>query len=260
MLDNEADNKPQQAPKEEQLVKDIKLEEAQFDHYITTTLKGGVYEMIATFMFVCVIYYCRGDVSKFIFGMWVILVLFGQFSGAHVNPAITLGFYIYEGKWSDGAAKLFLYTLFQFTGAAIGTLISREFFTHAVYVGVPKDSPLMEVMYSELFFTGTFAFVILYVCSSVTSPHKSAGWNCAIIVAWFYMIVNAGSTLSGAAYNPAVLTVLNLFAVKEDSKALHLILFMILAQCIGVIIFAFIFKYCFEAFEKNKKAPAKKVD
>jgi glycerol uptake facilitator-like aquaporin len=219
----------------------------------SNVLKAAIFEMAAMFMFVNVIYFCQADVGKFIFGMWVILVLFGQFSGAHVNPAVTLGFYCYEGEYRKGLVKLLLYWLFQFAGAAIGAAISREFYKKLIFVSVPTNRGIAEVMFSEFVFTGTFIFVILFVCSLITRPTKNSGWNCAVIVGWFYTIVQAGAHISGAAYNPAVLTILNLFAYEStESKALHYIVLMIVAQLLGVISHAYIFKYGFEKYIKNK--------
>jgi aquaporin Z len=215
-------------------------------------LKMSIYEFIGTFMFMSIIYYCNGDVTKFIFGFWVILSLFGGFSGAHVNPAITLGCYIYDHDWINGLYKLFAYWIVQFTGALFGALITKRFFTDLVYVGVPTNMSLGSVMYSEFFFTGTFLFVILWVCSNITTPTKLAPIKCAMIVGWFYMIVNAGSKLSGAAYNPAILFVLNYIAYEiKDPKALGYVGYMVISEFLGVVVFAFAFKYCFESYYKT---------
>jgi glycerol uptake facilitator-like aquaporin len=251
-MKNEANQLIDNKNAEEQGIEAWKVaQESTFD--IMGLLFQTIYESIATFLFVCCIYFCQGDVSKFIFGMWVILVLFGQFSGAHVNPAITLAFYIFEANWANGLIKLAFYWVGQFLGAFVAALIAREFYKNSVYVGVPTTSSLFMVMYSEFFFTGTFAFVILYVCSQVTHPSKNSPMNCAIIVGWFYLIVNAGSQFSGAAYNPAVLTVLNSLAVGQDTKAVRYLLAMIGSQLLGVMLFAVIFKYLFENYIKKLK-------
>ncbi|MEY4919463.1 MAG: hypothetical protein RLZZ431_645, partial [Bacteroidota bacterium] len=189
------------------------------------------------------------DVTKFIFGFWVLLSVFGKFSGAHVNPAITFGFYIYEGHLVSGFPKLILYWIAQFAGAFLGGLVSRRLLPDVVYVGVPTQSHLWDILYSEFVFTGTFCFVILWVCSKYTSPSNIGPINCGIIVAWFYMIVNAGAQLSGAAYNPAILTVLNVYAYEyKDKKAIKYLYSMIGAEFAGVLVFAIIFKLFFENY------------
>lgn len=214
--------------------------------------KQVVYELIGTFMFMLVIYFCKGDVTKFVFGFWVILCIFGGYSGAHVNPAITLGFYVYEKNLILGLPKLFLYWVAQFAGSIAGAFLSKRFFTAAVYV-VPTNQSVGDVMYTEFFFTGTFLFVILWVCSKHTSPSPYGPLNCGVIVCWFYVIVHAGSSVSGAAYNPAILSVLNFIAYEStDPKALGYIGYMISAELIGVVIFALIFSWFFEPFIKAK--------
>jgi len=218
-------------------------------------MKQTLFELVGTFMFMSIIYYCKGDVAKFVFGFWVILSLFGGFSGAHVNPAITLGFYVYEGRWGAGIPKLLLYWIAQFLGALAGAEVTKRFFKDVVYVGVPTNHPLADIMYSEFFFTGTFLFVILWVCSKHTSPTPYSPINCGIIVGWFYLIVNAGASLSGAAYNPAILTVLNLIAYEvKDPKAIQYLGYMISSELCGVIIFSLIFSWFFESYIKNKNS------
>jgi glycerol uptake facilitator-like aquaporin len=217
------------------------------------TAKSAIYEMVAMFMFINIVYFCQGDLNKFVFGMWVILVLFEQFSGAHVNPAITFGFYIYEGKFFNGLLKLIIYWILHFTGALLGTCITREFFSEPIFIGIPTNHTSIQIMFSEFFFTGTYVFVTLSVHSNITRPSKSLGMNSAIIVAWFYMIVNAGISISGACYNPAILIILNEFAkISNENKDPHLITIMVFSQLLGAIVFALIFKYCFENFLKKR--------
>jgi glycerol uptake facilitator-like aquaporin len=76
-----------------------------------------------------------------------------------------------------------------------------------------------------------------------------------MIVGWFYVIVNAGASISGAAYNPAILTVLNISALLDNNEdAITNLPVMIIAELLGVTIFSLVFKYAFERYidEKNK--------
>ncbi len=213
-----------------------------------------LYETIAMFMFVIIIYYCHAEVGKFVFGFWIILTIFGNLSGAHVNPAITLGFYIYEQKLLEGLPKLLFYTAGQFIGALLGALFSRPFANKDVYVVNDFHTGAISIFWAEFFFTGTFMFVILFVSSAKINIKEQSCLKCAIIVAWFYAIVNAGSTLSGAAYNPAILTILNGLAHFDNNKgAISFLPIMIPAELLGVTAFSFIFKYFFEDRLSHKK-------
>jgi len=206
------------------------------------------FEMIATFFFILLIYLCQKDISKFIFGMWIILVFFGKFSGAHLNPAITLGFYVHHGNYRKNFFKFVMYLLAQFTGCVLGVLCSNFLMRQVIYIEIPTEKNIFQIIFSELFFTGSFFFIILFCCE-VTAPSKKSYINCIFIVSWFYVIVNAGAYISGAAFNPAVLSTMNLFAVlyNIDSAQTNLfkLLMMILGQIVGVVMFALIYKHLF---------------
>jgi len=193
-------------------------------------LKKATFEGFATFFFMISIYFSQGDIHIFIFGMWAILCCFGIVSGAHVNPAITFGFYIYEANWVNGGLKFVFYFFFQVIGCILGALIARVIVgLDPVYVIIPK-SQTWNVYFAEFFFTGTFFFFIAYVVDPKIKVTEHGPIQCALIVGWFYLIVNAGSVLSGAAYNPAVLLVLNVVAYfnGKENAASHIPL-MILA-------------------------------
>lgn len=215
----------------------------------STLLKKASFEGFATFFFMISIYFSGGDIKVFIFGMWAILCCFGIVSGAHVNPAITFGFYIYEAKWLNGGVKFILYFIFQTLGCVLGALIARVIVgLDPVYVVVPK-SQNFNVYFAEFFFTGSFFFFIAYVVDPKIKVTEHGPIQCALIVGWFYLIVNAGSVLSGAAYNPAVLLVLNVIAaINGKNNATSHIPLMIVAELLGVAVFALIFKYVFKSY------------
>lgn len=208
----------------------------------------AIYEFVGIFFFVCTIYFTSGDVNKFIFGFWVILTFFGSYSGAHVNPAITFGCYIYDGKWFLGIIKLLLYWTAHIFGAGLAAKFSYYVTHKEIFVALPAASNTFEVFFSEFMFTGTFLFVILFVCSDITGPQiGSTPMKTALIVGWFYCAVHMGSHLSGAAYNPAILLALNSFEYfLGNVKALNKIWYMVGAEFLGALVFALCFKYIFE--------------
>ncbi len=229
----------------------------------------SIYEMVGIFFFVSCIYFTQGDVNKWIFGFWIVLTFFGGYSGGHVNPAITLGFFIYDGNFTHGLVKLFLYWIFQVLGALMAGRLGFWITKESVYVHVPKHSTTWEVMFAEFLFTGTFLFIILYVCSKVTTPPNSnAPINCAIIIGWFYCAVNMGAKISGAAYNPAIILALNGWEwfheghngalnhthphLNPDHHPLWMVWKMILAEFAGAAVFALIFKFIFEKTYDDK--------
>lgn len=233
------------------LVPESKQEEAKegdFSSKLYAYLPMAIYELVGIFFFVTIITFTGADINKFIFGFWVILTIFGSYSGGHVNPAITFGFYIYDAEWGFGLIKLVLYWIAQFVGATLGAEFSY-FITHKrIFVAVPHQSSGFEVFLAEFMFTGTFLFVILFVCSKITQPAFANGpTKTGVIVGWFYTAVQTGAGLSGAAYNPAILFALNGFAFFGGNRdALNMVFKMMGAELAGALAFALFFKYIFE--------------
>ena len=99
----------------------------------------AIFELFATFLFIFIIILCQKDISKFILGMWIILIVFGNFSGAHLNPAISLGFYINKGKYSSGLFKFAMYLLAQFLGCYLGIFVSFLMTGRVEYLSIPQE-------------------------------------------------------------------------------------------------------------------------
>ncbi len=214
----------------------------------------SVFELFATFLFILIIILCQKDISKFILGMWIILIVFGNFSGAHLNPAISLGFYINKGKYSSGLFKFVMYVLAQFIGCYLGILTSFLMKGKIDYLSIP-DTNILQVLFSEMFFTGTLFFVIIVVSFPQTTPSSKGFVNALFVVCWFLVIVNAGALISGAAFNPAVLFSMNSIAyfvgMENAKRDFSKLISMIIAQFTGVIIFAFIYKNIVLNFHKH---------
>lgn len=242
---------------------DAKLESVNLSSYEhkSTTRKFGeaAFEGIGTFLFVCLIYFTEGDVTKFAFGFWVILSVFGPISGAHVNPAITIGFYFAEQDWIYGLMKMGLYFLFQFIGAfaavGLGVAINGE---ASFAIGLEKVAG--KAFFAELFSTGTFFFIIAIATHAKYPPTKFGPVNCALIIGWFVSAVMVAGPLSGAALNPAVLLAVNTIAncyTKKFANPLKIVPSMLLGEVVGVILFAIIFKYVYcpmyESIQEEKE-------
>jgi len=60
-----------------------------------------------------------GDAVSIGFTLFGSLVLFGAVTGGHFNPAVTLGVYVSEAKWSANLKWLALVILAQFTGGFV---------------------------------------------------------------------------------------------------------------------------------------------
>ena len=215
----------------------------------------SVFEMFATFLFIFLIILCQKEIQKFILGMWVILIVFGNFSGPHLNPAISLGFYINKARYGLGFIKFAMFVVAQILGCYVGVAVSYSITGKIDFIDIPNDNNIFQIFIGELFFTGTLFFIIIFVSYKETQPSNKSYINATFIVSWFYVIVSAGNLISGAAYNPAVLFTLNSFAIaigknEEAKNDFSKLIMMIIAQFSGVAIFAFIYKAFAETFHE----------
>jgi glycerol uptake facilitator-like aquaporin len=171
--------------------------------------------------------------------------------------------YIYNGDLLSGynIAQLFIYLFCEFSGAYLGSSLALLLDSNNIqYIKIPQSEGLFNIIYTEFFFTGSFMFVILFVVSPVTTPCKNRVINIAVIVVWFYFIVNAGTALSGASYNPAIITTLNSIARHtKDPKALDKLHVFIISEICGAIFFSLIFKYLFEPYYKRVASKDKEI-
>ncbi|HWW21697.1 MAG TPA: MIP/aquaporin family protein [Steroidobacteraceae bacterium] len=125
----------------------------------------------------------------------------GRLSGAHINPAVSLAFWL-EGKlaWRD----LLGYVLAQMLGAAAGAVglllwgdIARELDFGATLVG--SGVPLWLAFLGEAF--ATFALVLaIFISASHERTRAFTPWTIPPLFAW---LVWWEAPLSGASANPA---------------------------------------------------------
>ncbi|UOR06423.1 aquaporin [Hymenobacter aerilatus] len=127
----------------------------------------------------------------------------GQRSGAHLNPAVTLAF------WQLGslrATDAFWYVVFQFGGALAGGMLMEQALVHwydhpAVRqnVTVPGHWGVGMALLAEAAISAFFMFVLLWALHSETR-RKYAGWLLAGLLALY---IAFETPLSGMSLNPA---------------------------------------------------------
>jgi aquaporin Z len=161
-------------------------------------------EFIGTFFLVLtigctVIPGAAGVIPPIAIGGALMVMIFagGHVSGAHYNPAVTLGVFI-RGRCA--AADVVPYWLAQIAGALVASYA-------AIYlVGPPKGAPMTPAMGPAFFAEFFFTFALVYVVLNVATAKGTAGNS-------FYglaigMTVMAGAFavggVSGGAFNPAV--------------------------------------------------------
>ena len=126
----------------------------------------------------------------------------GRLSGAHLNPAISMGFWLL-GKMHG--RDLVGYGLSQMIGAAAGTLLGGVIFgswARSVQMGSLHPGPhvsLLEAWAGELASTFVLALVV-FVCVSLP---KVSRWTPAVAAVLLIFLISGDGSYSGAGMNPA---------------------------------------------------------
>jgi aquaporin Z len=161
-------------------------------------------EFIGTFFLVLtvgctVIPGAAGVIPPLAIGAALMVMVFagGHVSGAHYNPAVTLGVWI-RGRCTT--PDVIAYWLAQVVAAVVASQVAR------FLVGDPKGSPMMPAMGPAFAAEFLFTFALVYVVLNVATAKGTSGNS-------FYglaigMTVMAGAFavggVSGGAFNPAV--------------------------------------------------------
>jgi aquaporin Z len=134
------------------------------------------------------------------FGLVVLAMIYalGDVSGAHFNPAVTLGFFAarrLERRW------ILPYVSSQCVGALVGSLVLRLMFPSNPTLGatLPAGSPLQSFALEAI-----LTFILMFVILSVSTGSKEKGMLAGVAVG---SVIALGALfagpISGASMNPA---------------------------------------------------------
>ena len=134
------------------------------------------------------------------FGLIVLAMIYaiGDVSGAHLNPAVTLGFFV--GRRLE--AKMVLpYVLSQLSGALAASLLLRALFPQHLTLGLtaPTGSALQSFIL-EIILTALLMFVILNVSEGAKERGITAGIAVGAVIGLEALFAGP---ISGASMNPA---------------------------------------------------------
>ena len=134
------------------------------------------------------------------FGLIVLAMIYaiGDVSGAHLNPAVTLGFF--AGRRLE--AKMVLpYVLSQLSGALAASLLLRALFPQHLTLGLTAPTgPALQSLILEIILTALLMFVILNVSEGAKERGITAGIAVGAVIALEALF---GGPISGASMNPA---------------------------------------------------------
>jgi aquaporin NIP len=153
------------------------------------------------------------------FGLVVLAMIYavGDVSGAHLNPAVTLGFFAARqigGRW------VALYILSQCAGALLASLVLRLLFLEHATLGatVPAGSALQSFVLEAI-----LTFILMFVILSVSTGPKEKGVMAGIAVgAVIALEALFGGPISGASMNPARSLGPALVSLRLDSLWVYL--------------------------------------
>jgi aquaporin Z len=155
--------------------------------------------------------------------LMVMVYMGGHVSGAHYNPAVTLGVWM-RGKLATGA--VLPYMLAQVTGALLAAAVVFAL-TGRTFAPAPgADVGLGSALAVEVLFT--FALVLV-VLNAATSAETQGNSFYGLAIGFTVMVgAFAGGAISGGAFNPAVgLGPILVNAAVGDGTLAHLWLYLV---------------------------------
>ena len=135
-----------------------------------------------------------------VFGLIVLAMIYtiGHVSGAHMNPAVTVGFYV---AGQHPVAEVLPYAIAQVSGAVAASLTLKFLFPHAATLGATLPAgPAFQSLVLETILTAILMFTIMGVAKDDRAEGAMAGIAIGAVVA---LEAAFGGPISGASMNPA---------------------------------------------------------
>jgi aquaporin Z len=168
------------------------------------------------------------------FGLIVMAMIFalGKISGAHINPAVSIAFYV-SGNFNKN--DLIPYILFQTLGAIFASGILFILFpTHISQGGtLPHDSHIQAFIIEFI-----LTFILMFVIINVSSESKELGALAGISIGGVVCLESLfAGPITGASMNPARSLAPAIFSRNLDGLWIYLI-----APVIGAIAAVYLYK------------------
>ena len=162
------------------------------------------------------------------FGLVVLAMIYtlGDISGAHLNPAVTIGFWV-SGRLPREAVWPYLAS--QCVGALTASILLRFLFPQNILLGATQPAgPMLQSFILELVLTAILMLAIL----SVSTGAKEKGITAGIVVgAVIALEALFAGPISGASMNPARSLAPALVSLKLDALWIYLV-----APAIGALL------------------------
>ena len=169
-----------------------------------TSTKQKIYALGAEMLGTFILIYSIENIDNFYgigLGFWVAITMTDSLSGAHLNPAVTLGVLIDQKR---NIVTAILYMVAQCLGGLMAAFLSYPLLgpTHIKNI-LPPDRTLMADYLSEVIHTGIFVLSVL-LCKDKLTAYTKVPWQGAMIVAvTLTACIAMAVPYSGGALNPA---------------------------------------------------------
>lgn len=179
---------------------------------MTGILRNALAEFVGTFIFVFAIIGAVDSGSPLTplaigFALMVMVFATGHISGAHLNPAVSLGAFL---RGAISALTLVAYVVAQLVAGALAALLSFAIWPKA---DAPITIELGPAFLVEAFWTFVLVYVILNVATTKSNVNNSF-YGLAIGSTVFVGAVAVGG-ISGGGFNPAVALGLSITGVFD---------------------------------------------
>ncbi len=135
-----------------------------------------------------------------VFGLIVMAMIYsvGNISGAHINPAVTLGFY-FAGRLTR--QEVLPYIGSQFCGAIVAGIVLRIMFPEHETLGATLPGvPLVHAFVMEVL----LSFLLMFVILNISTGHMEKGIMAGVAVGGTVALeALIGGPVTGASMNPA---------------------------------------------------------
>jgi aquaporin NIP len=133
------------------------------------------------------------------FGLVVMAMIYavGDTSGAHLNPAVTLGFWFARRLPGE---RVVAYLISQIAGALAASGLMRLLFTHATLGATHPVGSSVQTFVLETVLTAMLMFVVLGVATGAKEKGTLAGVAIGGVIAFEALFAGP---ISGASMNPA---------------------------------------------------------
>src|SRR3954464_1643464 len=174
-----------------------------------------------------------GVIAPLAIGAALMVMVFagGHISGAHYNPAVTLGVLI-RGKVN--ASDVVPYWIAQLAGAAVAALIVSKIFRAGVAV-TPIALNVGPALLAEFLFT----FALVYVVLNAATAEGTSGNSFYGLAIGMTVMTGAFAVgdISGGAFNPAVAVAISLMGISVWSNIWIYLVANFAAGVVAAIIF-----------------------